>query len=399
MKSLIISADYPLPENSGNRMRTMHFVRALKRHGTVDFLCYKPLAQSSSDLGTFRNEYYVELKKEINPPKHSLVRRVVDKYINCKPWIVQNFTEEVVRQIHDMILAENYDVILCRYSVNADPLLTLPDFIKKKVILDIDDLMSDDLYDAVNGDKKGLVKLKTVIDKILFHRYQNKCLSLGETVFCSETDLRILNHGEFSEKMHVVPNIIPKQVVNETYQLDGYGNDCLLFVGSLSYQPNVMGIQWFIREIFNKLPEKFNNYKLMVVGKDPREELKRMCLQHPRIELIENPPDVVPYLERCSVVLVPLLVGGGTRIKILEAGNCCRPVITTRLGAHGLDLKEYESILYFENLDNFLDKMSWLSSKSNYDRVTKALAEIVKAKYTEDNFVSSVDKIVESIMT
>ena len=94
-----------------------------------------------------------------------------------------------------------------------------------------------------------------------------------------------------------------------------------------------------------------------------------------------------------------MLVGGGTRIKILEAGNCGRPVITTRLGAYGLDLKEYENVLYFEGLDSFLDKLTWLKSRANYDQVASGLTDVVKAKYTQDNFVSSVDKIVKFIKT
>ena len=98
------------------------------------------------------------------------------------------------------------------------------------------------------------------------------------------------------------------------------------------------------------------------------------------------------------MVLVPLLVGGGTRIKILEAGNCHRPVVTTRLGAYGLDLKEYESVLYFDEINSFSKKLTWLDDKANYQMVANGLADVVKSNYVEANFVGAVEKIVKSIL-
>lgn len=397
MKTLVISVDYPLPEDKGNRMRTMHFVRAFLRYGDVDLMCYESHKPSYKIMSPFRKEHYISFNDKAMSCKRSFLRRNIDRFIECKPWIVENFNDNIVKKITDTIVEEDYDIILCRYSVNAFPLLSLPEKYKKRVILDIDDLMSDDLYDVMNGEKKGVSRIKSAIDKIIFHRYQIKCLGLGNVCFCSEADRIFMASHSSATNLHVVPNIIPQQNIPVTYQRDGFSNNCLLFVGALSYPPNEKGILWFIRDIFEKLPEKYNDMKLLIVGKDPQLELKQIISHNPKIELVENPPDVVPYFERCSIVLVPLLVGGGTRIKILEAGNCSRPVITTPLGAYGLGLKDYDSVLYFDSHISFIEKLSWLDKNNNYNIITKRLSNIVHSEYVEEVFTDSIARILNSL--
>lgn len=396
MKTLIISVDYPLPEDKGNRMRTMHFVRCFREYGDVDLMCYMSHVPKQAMITPFRKEYHIELNMEKDGNPTNTLKRIRDKLIECNPWIVNNFTASTVKYIHNIILNEDYDIILCRYSVNAYPLLSLPEKYKKRVILDIDDLMSGDLYDAINGEKKGLKRIKTFVDKMVFKRYQMKCLELGKVLFCSEADRSKMVKYSNATNMYVVPNIIPKQTMPGNYNRDGYDNRYLLFVGALSYMPNEMGIMWFIREIFEKLPIEFQDIKLLVAGKDPQDKLRELCSQNNKIVLVENPLDVIPYFEKCLAVVVPVLVGGGTRIKILEAGNCYRPVISTSLGAYGLGLKEYENVLYFDNYKSFIKKLLWLKDKTNYMSIVDNLKNTVETKYTEKNFVYCVKKIIIS---
>ncbi|BDV43062.1 hypothetical protein GURASL_19850 [Geotalea uraniireducens] len=376
----------------------MHFVRCLRRYGDVDLMCYKSHVPDQPLDTPFRKEFYIELNTDNSNSPSNTLQQLSKKFIECKPWIVNSYTDSTVKQVHSIIAEENYDIILCRYSVNAYPLLSLPEMYKKRVILDIDDLMSGELYDALNGKKSGFKKIKVFIDKIIYRKYQKRCLELGSIVFCSEQDRFIMsNKSTTVTNMYVVPNIIPNYSVNNCYKYDGKYNKNLLFVGNLAYKPNEQGIIWFINEIFKNIKEQFPDIKLTVVGRKPGDELKNLCLSDPMIELIENPPDVVPYFEQCLAVVVPLLVGGGTRIKILEAGCCRRPVITTLQGAYGLNLIEYKDLLYFENLTTFVDRLRWLNVDANYDYLVDNLAHIVESNYTESAFVRAVSTIIDNI--
>ena len=394
MKTLIVSVDYPLPENKGNRMRTMHFVRYFQKRGVVDLMSYKSHAPMDVVETPFRKEFFIEMNVNKSAENGNPFKGLYNKFVECKPWIVNSFTADTVKNIHEIICREDYDVILCRYSVNAFPLLSLPEKYKKRVLLDIDDIMSSDLYDVVYGVKKGLVKTKAAIDKIIFKRYQMKCLELGKILFCSEADRTKMSKCSKINNKYVVPNIIPQQSLPENYEKLGLDNEYLLFVGVLSYRPNELGIVWFIKEIFNKLPEEYGALKLLVVGRDPQEELKALCANNSRILLVENPPDVTPYFQKCKTVVVPVLVGGGTRIKILEAGNCYRPVITTNLGAYGLDLNDRENVLYFNDRKSFISSLNWLNDDDNYAKMVNNLKATVDRKYTEQTFKRSMDDLL-----
>jgi polysaccharide biosynthesis protein PslH len=396
MKTLIISVDYPLPEDKGNRMRTMHFARFFKERGDVDLMCYKSHAPVNPIIHSpFNKEFYLELNTRNSENKVNLFRSIYEKCIELKPWIVNNFSANSVNYVHEIIVAEDYDVILCRYSVNAYPLLSLPVKYKKRVILDIDDIMTWELYDVKYGVKKGLNKLKAAIDKAVFLKYQQKCLDLGKVLFCSEIDKLKMSTKYNADNLFVVPNILPKQEITDAYNRDGFDSKYILFVGTLSYEPNERGILWFITEVFQKLPQNYNDLCLLVVGKDPGDKLKQVCSQNLKIELVQNPPDVMPYYEKCHALIVPVFVGGGTRIKILEAGNFFRPVMSTLLGAYGLGLEDYNNILYFSDKETFIDKLKWLENNDSYHQLVDNLNKTVEKNYNIKTFIKCMELVIK----
>lgn len=397
MKTLVISVDYPLPENKGSRIRTMHFVRFFQERGEVDLMCYRAYGPSGDHRSPFRKEFYLDVVADCGNGSGRIIDSLRSKFVECKPWIVNSFDAATVEYVHKVITAEKYDVILCRYTVNAYPLLGLPAQYRRRVVLDVDDLMTGELYDVVNGNLKGLTKVKAAIDKVIFRKYQQKCLEMGKILFCSEEDRAKMVRPDLAGKMFVAPNIVPRQEIPAGYKRSGYDNKTLLFVGALSYQPNETGIIWFIDNIYRKLPEDLKGTRLLVVGKDPKERLKEICSEDSNIELVENPPDVLPYYERCHALVVPVLVGGGTRIKILEAGNCLRPVISTVKGAYGLSLEDCKHIVHFSDRKSFVEKMRWLADEANYRQVTDSLGRVVQNRYSEKVFVETMEKVISGI--
>lgn len=387
MKTLIISVDFPLPEDKGNRMRTMHFARYFLRQGDVDLMCYRSHLPERGIASPFRKLYAIDMSGD--PGRGSLAAVLRDKFLEPKPWIVQNFTPETVKFVQQTIMSEDYDVVLCRYSYNAYPLLGLPDKYRQRVVLDVDDLMNGDLYDVMNASLKGLSRIKVALDKRALHKYQLRCLELGRVLFCSEEDRAKLP----GDNLFVVPNIAPRNEVPDGFRTFGHPNRCLLFVGTLSYQPNEDGISRFIREIFQQLPDPFRDYRLLVVGKAPRPQLKELCAATPGVELVENPPDVSPYYERCGALVVPIFAGGGTRIKILEAGNFSRPVLSTPLGAYGLGLEERKEVLYFDDRASFLEQLGWLQEEGNYRSLVANLHQVVSSRFGEAAFTSCMERL------
>lgn len=395
MKCLVITDAYPVPEIGGHRIRTMNFVRFFSQYGDVDIAHYNDVSYSegTSAYFPFQNAIHIDInRKEAGVGKY---QEYYEKLKYAKPWKVCNYSRSETRKLTNIIEHGGYDYILCRYAINAYPLFLLSDKKKQNVIIDIDDLISSDLYQVVNGTHRGINYCKAWMDMKMQQWHQIRCAKIGKALVCSEHDRNILVSRTKSETVYVVPNIAPDFRLSNDYLHDGYGNiDTFLFVGSLQYQPNVQGLNWFIEEIFNRMIRKGAKLKLLIAGRNPDAQLRSLCNDHVSIELIENPPDLTPYYESCGLVIVPLLAGGGTRIKILEAGRALRPVISTRIGAYGLDLGDRRDFLLMSDYESFQDSYNWLKVNSNYKFLTDNMSKYVEDNFTSANFAKAMSAVI-----
>ena len=147
----------------------------------------------------------------------------------------------------------------------------------------------------------------------------------------------------------VVPPDNPGQTTPETRL-----GPALIFVGNLSYRPNVDGLLWFLSEVWPSLRDAVSGVSFMVAGSNPEQQLSRLC-QQDGVELIVGPHDLRPLYELADAAVVPLRFGSGSRIKILEAGSFGVPVISTFAGAEGLEIQpEQHAFLSTETASGFV---------------------------------------------
>lgn len=124
----------------------------------------------------------------------------------------------------------------------------------------------------------------------------------------------------------------------------------ILFVGSMDYHPNVDAATDFARHTWPKLHAERPEWVFTVVGRDPSPAVRELA-QLPGIEVTGTVPDVRPFYRQALASVVPLRVGGGSRLKILEAMAARVPVVSTRLGAEGLEVRDGETILIRDQPD------------------------------------------------
>jgi glycosyltransferase involved in cell wall biosynthesis len=262
--------------------------------------------------------------------------------------------------------------------------------------VDIDDILSGPAYGSYFNEEQGLHrKIFRALNRKLLERYERKCLNFGAALFCSELDRKKLDRNG-SGNTFVVPNIYE----NRSFEAYEPGEGCLqgntlLFVGTLHYPPNIEGLKWFIQAIFRKFKTKAPDARLIVVGHAPAAEVRTLCERETGVELHADAADVREYYQRCRAVVVPLLSGGGTRIKILEAAMAQRPVLSTPLGAEGLDLKNGRELLLFETAEDFCLRYNELSDQKGYKKIVECAYEVVREKYSRARFDSSMLQVLE----
>ena len=152
----------------------------------------------------------------------------------------------------------------------------------------------------------------------------------------SEQDGQLLNRFCGIGKTIVVSNGIDTKTIQV---LPDNPNKVILFIGTLSYYPNIDGVQYFVQEILPLIWEKDSSVQFWIAGAEPPQSLLDLTIDG-RIKVIANPKDMTIVARQCCVTVVPLRIGSGTRIKILHGMAMGLPIVTTSLGCEGIAVRD-----------------------------------------------------------
>jgi glycosyltransferase involved in cell wall biosynthesis len=189
-------------------------------------------------------------------------------------------------------------------------------------------------------------------------RYEAEiCREFDEVVFVTQDDCRAIE-AQFSRfkidppnnRFHVIPICIdpaeklPVVPIAMPFRVTA--------LGVMFWPPNAEGVMWFAREGWPQVHAQFPNVCLTIVGKNPPPELTRLNGSH-NIEVAGYVPDLDRILAETSVLIVPLHAGGGMRVKILDNWSWGIPIVSTSIGAEGIDVRNQENILIADTIESF----------------------------------------------
>lgn len=127
----------------------------------------------------------------------------------------------------------------------------------------------------------------------------------------------------------------------------------ILFCGAMDYQPNIDALRWYFAEMHHALAARIPGLRVWIVGRDPGPEVLA-CARNPNVLVTGAVPDVRPFYRRAWLQIVPLRIGGGTRLKIVESMAMGTPVVSTTVGAQGLSLRHGQDILLADSANDFV---------------------------------------------
>lgn len=181
-------------------------------------------------------------------------------------------------------------------------------------------------------------------------RWLARCDAL---VCVSDADAALLAHGlgPRAPRVDVVANGVDLGAFPSA-GAEPDGPPSLLFTGTMNYAPNVEGIRWFADAVWPRVRERLPAARLVVVGRDPSEAVRRLG-ELPGVTVTGGVPDVAPYFAAAHVVVVPLLSGGGTRLKIVEAAASERAIVSTSRGAEGLAVRDGHELVLADDAERF----------------------------------------------
>jgi glycosyltransferase involved in cell wall biosynthesis len=171
----------------------------------------------------------------------------------------------------------------------------------------------------------------------------------------------------------------------------------IVFVGSMDYHANIDGAVNFAREVWPRLRDRRPDLVFTIVGKDPAPEVRELA-KLPGVEVTGTVDDVRPFYREAIAAVVPLNVGGGSRLKILEAMAAAVPVVSTRLGAEGLDVRHDENILMADTNEQLVEVInSVVEDEGRRNRLVSAGRALVSSRYDWSSLGASLFNAYEKL--
>jgi glycosyltransferase involved in cell wall biosynthesis len=354
MNAVIVDGDVSYPPCSGKRLRTLNLMLRLARRHHIAYICRADAGSPDSRAAAdFLGDHGIETIVVDHPvPRKAgplFYARLAANLFSPVPYSVATHdSRQMRRAVADYAAAHPVDLWQFEWTPYADALPNR-DTIRKLIIAhNVDSLLWQRYHDnEPNPVKRWYIKGQWR----KFERFERRAFrAVTRVVAVSPDDARILREQFGVARVDVVENGIDRSYY-EAVQTCRDPHD-ILFLGSLEWRPNLDGVRLMLDQVFPAVLAREPAARLTIVGRNPPDWLVQRVGSLNRVRLHGNVADVRPFLGRSGVMAVPLRIGGGSRLKILEALAAGLPVVSTRIGAEGLCLRPGHDLEVVERVED-----------------------------------------------
>jgi glycosyltransferase involved in cell wall biosynthesis len=172
-------------------------------------------------------------------------------------------------------------------------------------------------------------------------------------VTVSEHDADLLSRAT-PTRVEAIPSGVDTRALHPG-PVAGGAPPALIFTGTMSWPPNAEGLRWLLREVWPRVRDAVPDARLLAVGGRAPEDVRRLAAADDRVELPGRVPELEPWFERASVVVIPILSGAGIRLKVLDALASGRAIVSTTMGAEGAVVRDGEHLVLADDPQAFAD--------------------------------------------
>jgi polysaccharide biosynthesis protein PslH len=400
VRVLWVKAGKLLPVDTGGKIRSYNLLRFLAKDHEVTLLSY---------YGGRRDmEYEAALAREIPGsqtiytagPDSSAIRQALDYLRRLPmraPYAVSKFSHPAVRTtVADWLTSRRFDVAVCDFlsaSLNFPAQLPIP------CVLFQHNVESSLWQRMAAVESNPVKKLAFAVESSKMTGYERATLGrFHHIIAVSEHDRGQMLQMNSACQITVVPTGVDTQKFNVAPASSTHPPR-IVFTGSMDWEPNVDAVDYFCSEIWPAIRKEFPDAIFQIVGRNPFPKVQRLASES--VQVTGTVLTVAEYLEKASVVIVPLRIGGGTRLKIFEAMAMGKALVSTSIGAEGLEVESGRDLLLADNASSFADAVLsllrdaairrrieqaavQLAAQYDWSRVVKQFAEVL-SKLTSEN--------------
>ncbi len=342
MKVLYLAPQLPWPLDQGARIRNYHLLRALAAEHIVDLLCLDQAPAGDGDLGPL--PALCRRVEVLRAPRRDRAARLRTLLRSPLPDLAHRaWQPALARRLRALLAVERYDVLQVS-SLELMPYRRLAARGPSRPAVVFDDLNAEyqlqrrAFLTDLSQPRRWHAALYSALQWRRLRAYEGRvCREADAVIAVSDADARLLRRLAPGARLVVLPNGV--DTVAFAYREPSTAPAApptLLFTGTMDYRPNVDAMLWFAAVIWPRLRAARPDLRCLIVGKSPDARLLAAARRAPGLEVTGAVPDVRPYLAAATVYVVPMRMGSGVRLKVLEAMAAGVPVVSTGIGLEGV---------------------------------------------------------------
>jgi len=395
VKVLVIDEEFPFPPNSGKRIRSFSLLKRLAQNHNLTYLAYGDPDSESYQQLKVNNMNPVAVDHKV-PPKSGIgfYFRLFLNLFSKYPYIVDShYSDKFAAKLDELLSEARPELIICEWTPYA---IFVKDLKRVKKIIathNVEARIWQRYYEnEQNIIKKWYIK-KQWIKLSIFERDSFHWVDGATAV--SEIDADEIHSFNHKLMVKAVDNGVDLEYF--TPAKDEPNPQRVVFVGTMDWRPNQDATLYFVENIFPLLKKKAPAVEVFFVGRNAPEQLTALN-KIDGITVTGSGEDVRPYIDEASVYIVPLRIGGGTRLKILDAMAMKKAIVSTTVGAEGLEVTDGENIILADTPEDFANKICTIMEDGELrHRLGENGRKLVEEKYGWDSIGRKLDDFIKEV--
>ena len=384
MKLLWLNAGLLLPLDKGGKLRTWHVMRHLAARHDITYLSFADSTQTEADrLGMRQVCSRLETVPRTDAPKGTwrFYADAAGYLVDPAPYAVAKYRSAAYRaRVEELLASGGFDAVVCDF---LPPLVNLPERLPCPSILFTHNVEAEIWRRHAEQASHPVSRHLMAQQWRRMLRFESAALARFDLVLAvSDADGKTfarLYPDRLRNPVHVVQTGVETDYFTPPATEPSRAH--MVFTGSMDWLPNEDGMTYFCREILPKIREAEPEATLSIIGRAPTPAVRRLA-EIPGVEVTGRVDDVRPHIARGAVYVVPLRIGGGTRLKIFEAMSMAKAVVSTTVGAEGLPVTNGRDIDIADEPARFAHAVVHLIRDTEARRAIEAAArELVVHKY------------------
>ena len=289
------------------------------------------------------------------------------------------FSPDFDRKLTQLLRKEKFDIIHLESLFMTPYIATIRRNSKGKIVLRSHNLEYM-IWERMAETSKNFAKKRYL--KILakqLKKYEFGVLDAVDGIAAiSGEDGKKYLHSEYDKPLVTIPFGINLDLYNSDNNKEEFPS--LFHIGAMDWLPNIEGIEWFLKEIWPSVNEKFPDLKFYLAGRKMPESM--LQTKHKNVIVVGEIQDANEFMSSKSIMIVPLLTAGGIRVKIIEAMALKKSVISTTIGAHGIEGENKKDIFIADTKEDFVNSIyALVNNYQNHIDIGKNARKLVEEKY------------------